>query len=898
MAEYQRHPLARPHNVGQDFWAAGYAGPSLWDRQKYIDPRTGQVWESLEEALRFLAGPTDYQQWDELGRLPDDPNVEAVMPDIRAGIPPGPPFEATFRASQVVPTILPERRITAPDVVTGLLEAPDTGVTISESTYDYDQAQREAALQRAIRREEIDPPYDREAELRDAIRREEIKPPPVQVANIPVNPPIRLENVVNIPPQHTPKPTNLKPFMSPLLSEPYTQTGIGTSTTLPGGKIVNGNLILDEAGWDEWLEQEERRALDRALDFDNLDEQVQKGFPKTPQIPEEESNASAQIATIEENIINTASDVTPVSPIVNTEFEDKFGKILSDLGISGKNKDILFGVNQLREIVFLPGGRKNVSPSNAAYAVSEPTFRAGLLGPYDVKGGEIVTEGGKPKMRSYAASRIAAADLPPELTGPEVALGVSMPTGLTNMDIFGFIGVDKLNVAGWDKNVTITYADNLLTTDAAKKKIQQVKKFIEYQKANDPNWIENNPKWVDENGNLTPLAEGSWGRFFGGSMAVDVLKGISQRIEEGQTASDVRQRTAAEQLAASVYPTTIHEVGMHYVMEFYENNKKFLADLKFYNPTSGKLESVEDALYHDKDGNAVSEDERRLREHKLAYSIDPRVGRRERHSQGPSSPEERDYWNAVFNALDGRTGELIQWVLDNPNDGLETWGAVLQELAPQESVSPSPQGFTSPGYVGGLTNTTPDKSDTPTARKLKGQEAKDARKRKTVSAPSFSTEVHDLYDALSDAEHRSDKHRKDRWIKSDVKNSNAWGPVQMMPRTLEEARRVGSLSSGIPLTAEEESYVDSFLKGHRYVGKKDKELYVSIAKKLLHYYSNKYKDPLKIANVWRWGERGSAPKSKSFGKGRYGLGKDISSPVGDPGSDLAYWEEFKRMMGL
>ena len=65
MAEYQRHPLARPHDVGQDFWAAGYTGPSLWDRQKYIDPRTGQVWESLEEALKYA-------------------NIEASIPDIRS----------------------------------------------------------------------------------------------------------------------------------------------------------------------------------------------------------------------------------------------------------------------------------------------------------------------------------------------------------------------------------------------------------------------------------------------------------------------------------------------------------------------------------------------------------------------------------------------------------------------------------------------------------------------------------------------------------------------------------------------------------------------------------------------------------------------------------------------
>jgi hypothetical protein len=175
----------------------------------------------------------------------------------------------------------------------------------------------------------------------------------------------------------------------------------------------------------------------------------------------------------------------------------------------------------------------------------------------------------------------------------------------------------------------------------------------------------------------------------------------------------------------------------------------------------------------------------------------------------------------------------------------------------------------------------------------------------TVRTPSFSSEVHDLYAALSDAEHRSSDHRKNRWVYADVPGADenkAWGPVQMKPDILEEAKRVGSLSSGIPLTAEEESYVDSFLEGHRYVGKRDKELYISIAKKLLHYYSNKYKDPLRIANVWRWGERGSAPRTKYFGKDAdgkrmYGLEKDISNPK-SLGSDPDYWKEFKRMMGL
>ena len=30
----------------------------------------------------------------------------------------------------------------------------------------------------------------------------------------------------------------------------------------------------------------------------------------------------------------------------------------------------------------------------------------------------------------------------------------------------------------------------------------------------------------------------------------------------------------------------------------------------------------------------------------------------------------------------------------------------------------------------------------------------------------------------------------------------------------------------------------------------------------------------------------------------YGLGKDITSQKGSPGSDLKYWEEFRKVMGL
>ena len=114
---------------------------------------------------------------------------------------------------------------------------------------------------------------------------------------------------------------------------------------------------------------------------------------------------------------------------------------------------------------------------------------------------------------------------------------------------------------------------------------------------------------------------------------------------------------------------------------------------------------------------------------------------------------------------------------------------------------------------------------------------------------------------------------------------------------MEEARRVGNL------TAEESDYVDRYKSGQQTVDPNDKVLYTSIAKKLLQYYWDKYQDPLKVANVWRWGERGSAPKSQYFGldsngNKMYGLGKDITSPNGSPGSDLKYWEEFRKVMGL
>ena len=155
--------------------------------------------------------------------------------------------------------------------------------------------------------------------------------------------------------------------------------------------------------------------------------------------------------------------------------------------------------------------------------------------------------------------------------------------------------------------------------------------------------------------------------------------------------------------------------------------------------------------------------------------------------------------------------------------------------------------------------------------------------------------VDQLYQALLNAEHRNDIDRINPWIQN-KQGSSAWGPVQILKDTMEEARRVGNL------TPEESDYVDRYKADQQTVDPNDKVLYTSIAKKLLQYYMYKYRDPLRVANAWRWGERGSAPSTQYFGKDKdgnrmYGLEKDISKP-GSLGSDPDYWEEFRKVMGL
>ena len=125
--------------------------------------------------FRGFAGPTGYQQWDVGADYV--PGISSVMPDIRSRdlyTPPGPPGEAAFRQSQAVPSTLQAGNgLISQPVTTGLIEQP-TGA--AQSTFDYGRALLEEELQRSIRREETEPPYDPAAELQGLLRAEQTEP--------------------------------------------------------------------------------------------------------------------------------------------------------------------------------------------------------------------------------------------------------------------------------------------------------------------------------------------------------------------------------------------------------------------------------------------------------------------------------------------------------------------------------------------------------------------------------------------------------------------------------------------------------------------------------------------------------------------------------------------------
>ena len=221
MAEYQRHPLARPHDVGQDFWAVGYAGPSLWDRQKYIDPRTGQVWESLEEALKYM-------------------NVEASIPDIRSSdIWRGPPVEGSVRTPRgriesVIPVDYPPSEVT----VSGIPEV-SSGVPVQRDDISNWRVNQEHELRKAIEREETEP----ELQSIDTSMLSRLIPS-AQASDLAPLPPPQIG------------PTQIEqPEVEPSLLEPPPIPIKAKTIDLPGGKIVDGELILDESpeAWAEFI---------------------------------------------------------------------------------------------------------------------------------------------------------------------------------------------------------------------------------------------------------------------------------------------------------------------------------------------------------------------------------------------------------------------------------------------------------------------------------------------------------------------------------------------------------------------------------------------------------------------------------------------------------------------
>jgi len=221
VAEYQRHPLARPHDVGQDFWAVGYAGPSLWDRQKYIDPRTGQVWESLEEALKYM-------------------NVEASIPDIRSSdIWRGPPVEGSVRTPRgriesVIPVDYPPSEVT----VSGIPEV-SSGVPVQRDDISNWRVNQEHELRKALEREETEP----ELQSIDTSMLSRLIPS-AQASDLAPLPPPQIG------------PTQIEqPEVGPSLLEPPPIPIKAKTIDLPGGKIVDGELILDESpeAWAEFI---------------------------------------------------------------------------------------------------------------------------------------------------------------------------------------------------------------------------------------------------------------------------------------------------------------------------------------------------------------------------------------------------------------------------------------------------------------------------------------------------------------------------------------------------------------------------------------------------------------------------------------------------------------------
>ena len=140
-----------------------------------------------------------------------------------------------------------------------------------------------------------------------------------------------------------------------------------------------------------------------------------------------------------------------------------------------------------------------------------------------------------------------------------------------------------------------------------------------------------------------------------------------------------------------------------------------------------------------------------------------------------------------------------------------------------------------------------------------------------------ATSVDDIYQAIFKAEHRLT--RKKPWIKTKVRGGSAWGEVQITDGTMETAMN----SSAINLTPEEYQYARRYIgipskdKAQWLTGPYEKEMYRTIAKKIMDYY-------LKLS--------GGDPRGVMT---KWYLGANAGDIKGDPKSSRDLKDVLKRM---
>ena len=131
------------------------------------------------------------------------------------------------------------------------------------------------------------------------------------------------------------------------------------------------------------------------------------------------------------------------------------------------------------------------------------------------------------------------------------------------------------------------------------------------------------------------------------------------------------------------------------------------------------------------------------------------------------------------------------------------------------------------------------------------------------SAPAAPTTIDGIYDAISESEHEGTS--GSRWIKSDVKNSTAWGEVQINDGTMETARDTPGF-----LNPEEWQFANRFIsipadeRKDWLIGPYEQGMYRTITKRLMQKYLDEGGgDPLWVMLKWKMGPNATAKKGDS-----------------------------------